>query len=223
MTNLYETLGVAKDATAAAIKKAFRDKVKKHHPDTGGDAEQFHALVRANDVLSDEDKRRRYDETGTIDDKPDPIDSNATHIIAQFVERFVSDPEAKFKHLVRDLKNTINEEIGQAKGSIKEGRDYEKRVVDLRKRVKGDKGGALIGSMMDSQIRQCQGAIKQLEQQIDIRKRALEMIDDADFTVEVKPATSNGFYSIAEEDIMRMARDQIYGQMNSVFKRGSFT
>ena len=68
--DLYETLGVAKDADEAAIKAAYRKLVKKHHPDLNPgnkEAEQrFRDLGTANDILSDKDKRAAYDR-GEID------------------------------------------------------------------------------------------------------------------------------------------------------------
>ena len=62
--DLYEILGVPRDATLAAIKTAFRRKAKDKHPDLGGDPEHFHLLKLAYDVLSDPEQRRHYDETG---------------------------------------------------------------------------------------------------------------------------------------------------------------
>ncbi len=62
----YAALGVAKDADADAIKKAYRTLARKHHPDANaGDAqaeEKFKEVSEAYDVLSDDDKRREYDE-----------------------------------------------------------------------------------------------------------------------------------------------------------------
>jgi len=65
VADLYKALGVAPDADAAAIKKAFRDLAKKHHPDTHpGDKaseERFKEISQAYEILSDPEKRRRYD------------------------------------------------------------------------------------------------------------------------------------------------------------------
>jgi curved DNA-binding protein len=68
--SLYDTLGVAREAEADAIKKAYRRLAKKFHPDANpGDKkaeERFKEISRAYDVLSDAEKRRAYDEFGDI-------------------------------------------------------------------------------------------------------------------------------------------------------------
>ena len=72
MSNYYETLGVAKTATADEIKKAYRTLAFKYHPDRNpGNAEaeeKFKQISAAYDVLSDESKRRNYDMGGYSSD-----------------------------------------------------------------------------------------------------------------------------------------------------------
>lgn len=60
----YEILGVDKNATQDEIKKAYRRLVMTHHPDKGGDEEQFKEIAEANEILSDESKRENYDRYG---------------------------------------------------------------------------------------------------------------------------------------------------------------
>jgi len=66
--NLYDILGVKKDAGADAIRKAYRKLARKHHPDVNpGDAKAeatFKTVSSAYDTLSDEKKRAAYDEFG---------------------------------------------------------------------------------------------------------------------------------------------------------------
>jgi DnaJ-class molecular chaperone len=57
----YQTLGISKDADQKDIKRSFRKLASKHHPDKGGDQEEFKRIQGAYEVLSDPDKRAQYD------------------------------------------------------------------------------------------------------------------------------------------------------------------
>ena len=57
----YTTLGVGRNATPEEIKKAYRKLAMQHHPDRGGDQEQFKRVTEAYDILSSSDKKAAYD------------------------------------------------------------------------------------------------------------------------------------------------------------------
>ena len=77
----YGALGVKKDASADDIRKAFRKLARKYHPDVNpGDKkseEKFKEISEANDVLSDEKKRKIYDQLGFYSDNIDPAQAEA--------------------------------------------------------------------------------------------------------------------------------------------------
>src|SRR5205807_10600826 len=72
----YETLGVSKTASADEIKSAFRKLARKHHPDVAkpkeksAAEEKFKQINEAYEVLSDPEKRAKYDQLGADWNQP---------------------------------------------------------------------------------------------------------------------------------------------------------
>jgi DnaJ-class molecular chaperone len=75
MRDPYEVLGVPRNASAAAIKGAYRKLAKKHHPDSNKNdpkaAARFAEINQANEIIGDEDKRKQFDR-GEIDAEGKP-------------------------------------------------------------------------------------------------------------------------------------------------------
>src|SRR5271166_6464652 len=77
----YAVLGVKKTASTEDIRKAFRKLARKYHPDVNPNdkkaEEKFKELSEANDILSDEKKRKIYDQFGFYSDQIDPATAEA--------------------------------------------------------------------------------------------------------------------------------------------------
>lgn len=65
--SLYEVLGVNKSDSCNDIKKTYFKLARTHHPDKGGDPENFKEMVRASEILTDERKRKTYDDFGIVE------------------------------------------------------------------------------------------------------------------------------------------------------------
>src|SRR5664279_4096938 len=83
--DLYAVLGVAKDANADDIKKAYRKLARRYHPDRNqGDAaaeERFKQVSHAHDVLSDQTKRREYDAARAFGGRMPPAEGTRSVVL----------------------------------------------------------------------------------------------------------------------------------------------
>ena len=64
MPSLYDRLGVERGADTNDIRKAYMKMARTHHPDKGGNPEEFKEIQKAYEILSDDQKRGIYDQTG---------------------------------------------------------------------------------------------------------------------------------------------------------------
>ena len=96
--DLYARLGLAHDATAAAIKQSYRKCALASHPDKGGDPEVFKLIAEAYAVLSDPEKRRVYDATGEASLAELDIDGMMADVFADggwFEQQIAADPDMR--------------------------------------------------------------------------------------------------------------------------------
>ena len=85
MTDYYKLLGVTKESNQSEIKKAYRKLAVKHHPDKGGDPEIFKQVAEAYEILSDPQKKQRYDMLGFTDTN---LSMNPMNMFKEFERMF---------------------------------------------------------------------------------------------------------------------------------------
>src|SRR6516162_6730081 len=93
--DLYQVLGLEAAATSAEIKAAYWRRAKSAHPDAGGSQQEFGNVKLAHAVLSDPERRARYDRTGEVEEtKPDNTEQGALGLIGMILEAvLMSDPD----------------------------------------------------------------------------------------------------------------------------------
>ena len=86
MSNLYELLGVKRNASQKDILKAYRGLAKKYHPDiSGGNDDKFKLIAEAYSILSQAEKRKEYDKS-----IHNPGTQSETTIISSIAQHFVT-------------------------------------------------------------------------------------------------------------------------------------
>lgn len=191
MTDLYAILGVARDATAEQIKKAFRSKAKATHPDHGGDPAMFSQVALAHDVLSDPDSRARYDRDGTVEGaQVGELDRAALGIIEQMMSQTLGQvPEdgAIYNNVVEKFR----EALAQSKRDLEREIDNSARMVARLAKFASrfsvtDGKNNILAKMVEYKIDQHNKRGDGLRQALAHHDRAIEILKDFSFTADAE-------------------------------------
>jgi curved DNA-binding protein CbpA len=188
----YDTLGVTKDADSEAIKKAYRRKAKKLHPDReGGDTEGMAALNRAYAVLSDDTRKAKYDSTGN-DDPQNMEDAEAKNLIMQiFSQALQSNQPNPLKYARDTIANSIANTIGQ----VHQIGGQVEILKSKRDKVRS-KGHNLYQMLIDQQIAGGESQIKQITAKRLALERAKALLEEYDEDLQPEP-TGPRYYTVS--------------------------
>lgn len=194
MEDLYQILGLKRDATQEEIDTAFRDAAKMSHPDHGGNADDFNNVKFAGDILRNPTKRKQYDEDGSTGaERPDSITSAAMEKIAGFfinsIDATIDTNMASFNglDLVSGAVQFFDQQISSCAISIqglkKRIKQYEKAIKRLKTRRKTD----VIKNMLTHHIAQLRQGILVNGEQIKILQKSKEILKDYEFAPDDQP------------------------------------
>lgn len=185
----YAELGVSKDATEDEIKAAFRKRAKETHPDKdGGSSSEFERVKQSHLVLTDPERRKKYDETGDTADNPaKSIQQRAMELVGSLIGAAIdSDKDLEHMDIVADLMQFLGDQAKDYGAEQKKLKAKQKRAEKFAKKIKRKKGGEnLVSRMAETHARSFLKAINTLTEIIEIHKRASEIL--ADYSYEFKP------------------------------------
>ena len=188
--NLYETLGIDPAATPAEVRKAYRKRAKKAHPDAGGDPAAFYALSRALRILDDPVKRAKYDAGEEPDDAVDDTHSRMLNRIAElFAMVFANIEERGSDPVLTDIMVMARKTITGTIAAKEKQRGEIERGIATREKLKGRFSGppatvVLLEAMIDTPIRNGREALAKLNAGIAEDREVLAFLSEVTWRVD---------------------------------------
>jgi len=195
--DLYETLGIAKDATKAEIKKAYRKLARKLHPDReGGDKEAFQEVQHAYMVLYDDRARADYDRTGEDGHRTKPtatqmayenlaglftaiLTENVDNIHRIDIFKFMREKVTSARREPERLKKKAEKAIAQ----------YAKVTKKLKRKNRRSRKPKIMENVIAEQTRLEKGKVTSFKEDITMYNLMLELMDDYDYDFDAPNAT----------------------------------
>jgi curved DNA-binding protein CbpA len=180
VTDLYAILGVAKTASKAAIKSAYRKLAKAFHPDKpNGNAEKFDEATKAYDVLSDDVKRARYDQTGETEEPEDPITPQAISMLLSVVGSIMGEPDILYHDPIPFFRSSLEEMKSNAIKAGAEARKKADHLIKVRARFKLKTPGErdIIGAFIDQNVDTFLRTKAAMDEQLVVVDAARSMLD----------------------------------------------
>jgi curved DNA-binding protein CbpA len=185
--NLYKVLGVDEKATHDEIKAAYKKRAQETHPDkTGGGDAEFQNVAHAFSILSDERKRKDYDETGReqfdAQEYVEPHVSLVLNIFAQAIDKC-----AQVRRLDEDVnpfefaKHELREQRKEGEQTLREGTKRKVYLEQLLKTLKKKRRKTLLPyrSLVEGSLRMLQRRIDEVEQRLETCIAAQEFLAGA--------------------------------------------
>lgn len=182
--NPYEELGVARDADAGAIKAAYRRRAQRAHPDRGGSSESFALVQKSYEILSDPERRRRFDETGDDGAFVD-VDAGFLNGIAMAVLGAMDACDVDHVDVQRALVTAMRDGIVKLRAqrkSIEQAIEKRRRAAERwHRKVEGDN---VIRRLVEGDIAVKQHHLAQLDAQIASAERTIAFLEEYRYEVD---------------------------------------
>lgn len=194
MEDLYKILGISRKASQDEIKKAYRALSKEHHPDKGGNEEQFVKIQQAYEVLSDEKRKAKYDATGSIEKEASFEQRFFGFVASQIIPMLEKAKDLEFDFM-KKAKAHVKELISVGEENLKE-LDYKishftKAVEKIKKKNGGEN---VMTNILNSKIASMEKIKEQVTNEKAFIQECLTALDEYEyiFTESEPPLSRKG-------------------------------
>jgi DnaJ-class molecular chaperone len=187
MDELYEVLGVSKNATPKEIKKAYKDKSKIHHPDKeSGNEDLFKKIQKAYTVLIDPLSRKMYDITGNAEEVSFEKEIQTffdTYIIPEIIN--IEKTSFERVDIIKLIHALINDKIRELENKINQSKEVKRRLelILFRKRNKFTESEDILHKLFEPHIKKAEMNILMLRAEFDFIYKVCEIMEGYDYNI----------------------------------------
>lgn len=179
-TDHYSTLGVPKDADEKTIKRAYRRKATKAHPDHGGTEQEMAKLNAAWECLGNAQRRLTYDRTGHDGEGPPPEEAGRGFLLEAF-DKVLSTGGGDY-HILSRVGEILNKQIAEYR--------QQQRVIDagvagltrardkVRKKKSAPNSLNVYHVLIDKRLQELKAASADIVHKIESFKEALRLLGE---------------------------------------------
>lgn len=195
MEDLYQILGLLPNCSFEEIKQQFRTLARIHHPDLGGDEEEFKKIRFAYEVLNDAASRAEYDKSGTVK-KSDDIRNLAKENLVVIFFNLLPQIDPNQHNILEIIRGEIDKSINDMEGNKNDGNTYISKLElvksKIRKKEDVTDANNLFASLIDNQIDTRNNIKKDTDKRIEIAKEMKKILEDYSYGF-VEISSGGGF------------------------------
>lgn len=186
---LYDDLGVSPGASQEEIKKAYQRLARKHHPDKGGDHDDFVGVQKAYEVLTNEEKRHSYDTKGSVEE-PMGLEEKARQNFMALFNQVISSKVDPKHDLLKLMTQSVRDNISRVTLQIHGLQQERKKLQQINKRLISQSGQDFLRSLLDDKRKQLWLSYKDLREIKKVMQLIIPMIEEYKYKADAPVQTS---------------------------------
>lgn len=177
--NLYDILGLSKNASFEEIKTKYKSLAQQHHPDKGGDSDLFKKIKYAYEILGDPESRKKYDTTGYHEQTLN-VRSEALDHLSRLFFNIIPNINADIDDLVLIMKNESRREKDNVNNNINTCNGYIEKLNKIINKIKKKKDGGenLLKMFAENQLKIHHNELQNFKRQIEVLNIVIEILEE---------------------------------------------